>query len=215
MRLIHPALRRADRGFTLTEMLLSVVVLLMLVGAMVFSFSSLQRDAQLDEGVQRVETLMRLARAHAANSGRQVQVVFSQEEEMDPTSESTGSVVRVMWEPEPLTKPGEFVELASASPVAQSINELVVIEPAGAAEPVSSESDDTTETAATTETAPVAEAPDAEAPAAPTAISFYPDGSSDAAEFIVASRNTEDVRRVSLQLTGTTGSVHVQWLNGE
>jgi len=206
MRLPTIDRRRQVRGYTLMELLLSVVLLLMLVGAAVFSFSSLQRDAQLDEGVLRVETLMRLAKAHAANSGRQVQVVFTAEAETD----STGSVVKVVWEPEPLTKPGEFVELTTATPVADGVNELVVIETPKPAEAVAPETPDTT----AVESAPAEEAVASETVAPPAAISFYPDGSSDPAEIIVASRNAEDSRRVSLQLMGTTGSMHVQWLNG-
>lgn len=205
MRFLAMHRRHANRGFTLTELLLSVVLLLMLVGSAVFSFSSLQRDAQLDEGVLRVEALMRLAKAHAANSGRQVQVVFTPEEE----TVSTGSVVRVMWEPEPLTKPGEFVELTTANPVADSVNELVLIET-----PKPPEADNR-ETSDFAKTAPNEDAALSETAAPPATISFYPDGSSDPAEIIVASRNTEDLRRVSLQLMGTTGSMHVQWLNGD
>lgn len=188
------------------ELLLSVVLLLMLVGAAVFSFSSLQRDAQLDEGLLRMETLMRFAKAHAANSGRQVQVVFTAEQETD----SAGSMVKVVWEPEPLTKPGEFVELTTATPVADGVNELVVIETPKPAEAANPETPDTT----AVEPTPAEEAVSSETVAPPTAISFYPDGSSDPAEIIVASRNAEDSRRVSLQLMGTTGSMHVQWLNG-
>ena len=204
MHCLNNNLRRVERGFTLTELLLSVVILLMLVGAAVFSFSSLQRDAQLDEGIVRIETLIRLARAHAANSGRQVQVVFTPQEE----AASTGNVVQVVWEPEPLAKPGEFVVLPQASSAADSVNELVLIETPKPLEPEGSQSSNPTEVM------PANEALILE-PTTPTAISFYPDGSSDAAEIIVTSRNGEDLRRVSLQLMGTTGSMHVQWLSGE
>lgn len=202
MHCLNNNLRRVERGFTLTELLLSVVILLMLVGAAVFSFSSLQRDAQLDEGIVRIETLIRLARAHAANSGRQVQVVFTPQEE----AASTGNVVQVVWEPEPLAKPGEFVVLPQASSAADSVNELVLIETPKQPEPEDGQSVNPTE---------VMPAGEALEPTTPTAISFYPDGSSDAAEIIVTSRNGEDLRRVSLQLMGTTGSMHVQWLSGE
>ena len=69
--------RSRHGGFTLVELLLTVTLLAGLMGAAVFGFSSLQRSAQLNEGVERVETAMRFARAHAANTGRKVQVVVT------------------------------------------------------------------------------------------------------------------------------------------
>lgn len=72
------------RGFTLVELLLAVTLLAGLMAAAIFGFSSLHRSAQLNEGVERVETAMRFARAHAANTGRKVQVVVA-------TGESTRS----------------------------------------------------------------------------------------------------------------------------
>src|ERR1041385_225313 len=68
---------RLRQGFTLIELLLVVALVLMLSSAVVFNFSNLLRGNQLEEGTTRLETLMRFARAQAANSGRKVQLVFS------------------------------------------------------------------------------------------------------------------------------------------
>jgi hypothetical protein len=38
-------------------------------------------------------------------------------------------------------------------------------------------------------------------------ITFYPDGSSDSARFVVSSQDTEDLRRMALELTGITGAI--------
>jgi len=46
--------RSRHGGFTLVELLLAVTLLAGLMGAAVFGFSSLQRSAQLNEGVERV-----------------------------------------------------------------------------------------------------------------------------------------------------------------
>ena len=40
-------------------------------------------------------------------------------------------------------------------------------------------------------------------------ITFYPDGSSDSAEIIVAARSTEEEQRMSVRLVGITGSISI------
>src|SRR6185436_18969580 len=70
---------RSRAAFTLVELLLVVGLLLVLLGAMVFSFSTLRKGASLDEGTTQLEALLRFARAHAAHTGRQVQIAFEEE----------------------------------------------------------------------------------------------------------------------------------------
>jgi prepilin-type N-terminal cleavage/methylation domain-containing protein len=55
--------RSGSQGFSLLELLLVTVLVLLLVGAMVFNFSTLLRGNQLEEGTTRLETLMRFAGA--------------------------------------------------------------------------------------------------------------------------------------------------------
>lgn len=83
--------RSRHGGFTLVELLLAVTLLAGLMGAAVFGFSSLQRSAQLNEGVERVETAMRFARAHAANTGRKVQVVVTTTVDANLSASSSSS----------------------------------------------------------------------------------------------------------------------------
>ena len=71
------------RGYTLLELLLSVVLVLGLIGAVVFNFSSVSRQTSLDEGATQVEALFRFARAHAASTGKQVRVLFPEAESGD------------------------------------------------------------------------------------------------------------------------------------
>ena len=94
-----PSWRRATSGFSLVELLLVVGLLLLFASAMVFNFSGLLRGHQLEEGTTRLETLMRFARAQAANSGHKVQLVFNSESTNTPAA-STGEV-RATWEPDP------------------------------------------------------------------------------------------------------------------
>src|SRR6476620_11636717 len=109
MRITGQRTTRCRSGFTLVELLPVVALILMLTSAVVFNFSSLLRGNQLEEGTTRLETLMRFARAQAANSGRKVQLVFSAENTNTPAA-SPGDV-RATWEPDPLRQPGCFADL--------------------------------------------------------------------------------------------------------
>jgi prepilin-type N-terminal cleavage/methylation domain-containing protein len=196
---------KARGGFSLLELLLVVVLVSLLMAAMVFNFTTLARGHQLQEGTNRLETLMRFARAQAANSGRKVQLVFGAETNSVPAA-TTGEV-RATWEPDPLGKPGCYAQLAEAQFHVQELNDLVQVESVkildGRVE------------------CPTAE--DAEGqlfdeeldlpPAKPMSpITFYPDGSSDSAEIIVAARSPEEDQRMSVRLVGMTGSISHQLL---
>lgn len=192
-----------SRAFTLLELLLVVVIIVMLLGAMVFNFSNLLRGYQLEEGTNRLETLMRYARAQAANSGRKVQLVFDAES-TNTVAASTGEV-RATWEPDPLGQPGLFADLVEAQWHVQEINNLVQVESvklldASAACPPGDvseeeESEDPFDTLAAKPMPP---------------ITFYPDGSSDSAEIIVAARSPEEEQRMAVRLVGLTGSISRQ-----
>ena len=201
IRIFPPRLR--DRsGFTLVEILLTTVLLLLLLGAVVFNFSNLQRGVQLDEGATQLEALIRYARAQAASTGRRVRIAF-EEDVGDGLSVPLGNL-QVQWEPEPLNAPGIFAELPEAAGYVRSITELVNVEFVRALEP------DVDETAtgnvatagtgtsgATNETVWITFPP----------VTFYPDGSSDSTEITLASRSKEDGRRLILRLMGMTGSI--------
>jgi prepilin-type N-terminal cleavage/methylation domain-containing protein len=193
------------KGFTLIELLLVVALVLMLVSALVFNFSHLLRSNELQEGTTRLETLMRFARAQAANSGRKVQLVFDAQVTNTPAA-STGEV-RATWEPDPLGEPGCFADLLEAQWHVQEINELLQVESvklldsAGVcpARPSSTEEemDESTDSAPAKTMFP---------------ITFYPDGSSDSAEIIVAARHPEEDQRMAVRLVGMTGAISRQLL---
>jgi prepilin-type N-terminal cleavage/methylation domain-containing protein len=184
-----PASRRAGSGFTLIELLLTLVLLLLLLGAIVLNFTGLQSGVQLDEGAEQFESLIRYARAHAANTGCKVRLTF-EEVVAEDMAVPLGNVF-VSWEPEPLERPGEFQPLTELSPLVDSLLGLVEVEdvrPFGAS--------------GSTELAPPEEQIVSFAP-----ITFYPDGSSDSAEIVLAARESEDDRRLALQVLGITGTV--------
>ena len=144
--------RSRHGGFTLVELLLAVTLLAGLMGAAVFGFSSLQRSAQLNEGVERVETAMRFARAHAANTGRKVQVVVTAaiDANTSPSSASSGNnsasngnsygnsndnepvhSLSILWEADPARAPGVFESIPSLSGDVADVSELVQIRSVG------------------------------------------------------------------------------------
>lgn len=195
-------LARKRAGFTLVELLLVTVLLLMMLGAVIFNFSTLQRNASLEEGASQIEALFRYARAQAASSGRLVRIAF--EEDVGDGLEVPLGNLRVEWEADPLNAPGVFSELADAAGLIRSITELVRIEFVQAVEP-DMEATGTNDLAAaggesgggTNESVWITFPP----------IAFFPDGSSDSSELTIASRDEEDGRRVILKLAGLTGTV--------
>ena len=130
------------------ELLLAVTLLAGLMGAAVFGFSSLQRSAQLNEGVERVETAMRFARAHAANTGRKVQVVVTTAIDANVSTSSASSAndsaslgssnsdqplhsLSILWEADPARAPGVFESIPSLSGDVADVSELVEIRSVG------------------------------------------------------------------------------------
>lgn len=214
-RMIRPLIMRRgpsgkvlNRGFTLVELLLAVTLVLLLLGALVFNFSNFGRGNELAEGTTRLETLMRFARAQAANSGRKVQLVFNSESTNMPPA-STGEV-RATWEPDPLRQPGAFADLSDAQWHVQEINDLIqvesvkLLEPAAASPPsIECLEDDGGEGTNSLAAKPM------------SPITFYPDGSSDSAEIIISPRSTEEAQRMAVRLVGITGSISHQLLSAD
>lgn len=118
---------------------MSVTLLAGLMAAAAFGFSALQRNAQLNEGVERVETAMRFARAHAANTGRKVQVVVNTSEAGAATV-SSGSIgdtsgersepahsLSILCEADPTRAPGVFEPIPSLSADMADVGDLIEI----------------------------------------------------------------------------------------
>lgn len=195
----------AGRGFTLIELLLTVVLLLLLMGAAVINFSSLQSSVQLDEGADQLESAVRFLRAHAASSGCKVRLSF-EESSAEQDSVSVGDII-AEWEPDPLRRPGVYERLRDLTPLLESLMQAVQVEDvraldASGAPAASVEAEDPF--AMEDEFAPLF---------AP--IVFFPDGSSDSAEIVLASRDDADSRRIAVKIIGATGGIQKRVLETE
>ncbi len=116
----------ARRGFTLIEVLLAIALVVGLAGVMILAVGRGARGVDLEEGARRLATACRMARAEAALRGRRFCLA---------TGGETGRW-QILWEPEPLAAPGQFVYFrASSWPERLPVGELVVTyaELAGAA----------------------------------------------------------------------------------
>jgi type II secretory pathway pseudopilin PulG len=195
-------------GFTLVELLLAVGLVLLLLSAVVFNFSNLQRGASLDEGANQLEALIRFARAHASSNGRQVQITF-EEDVGDGLLVPLGNL-RVLWEPDPVARPGHFEPVTELQEYVTRITDLVSIEGVRLVQGDSFEPE-----LASTSTAPDESAEGNSVIATFPPIGFFPDGSSDSAEIIVASRSDADTRRIAVRLQGITGSIRRQIITDE
>jgi len=162
---------------------------MLLSGAIVFSFTSLQKRTHLDEGVNRLVTVVRYAKAHAATSGRrmQFQLVQGTNDGLNDTS------IRVLWEPDPANQPGELADLRETLPMVEAVNDLVKCRLPDSPRP-------NTELQSVDDTVV-------------KRFVLHPDGSADAGKLIVTSRDGEDKRRFLFEVIGVTGELKKRELN--
>lgn len=193
---------KKQRGSSLIEVLLTLAVMLLLAATAVICFSSRYHRASLEEGVLRLEGVLRFARAEAANSGHKVQIQF----ELVGGSNSQCSVYqpKITSEKDPVNAPGVFSEMPDVSWMENSLADLVQVESVKSADPFVADMTDPEEPdelVSTSEHTDVAES------VTPQSITFYPDGSSDSADIVLVSSDTEDERKIELKLAGLTGDI--------
>jgi len=192
-------------GYTLIELILVVLLLLLFTGAAVMNLTPLAQGARLDEGVGQLETLLRFARAEAAQQGRRHQLQLQAGTDTAPAHRAT---IEVRWEPEPLHQPGAFVQSQPTAALAQSVTEHVRIEHVRllewTASPIPAPTADASHDTPAEPEPPASEGFGDTAEWPP--IMFYPDGSSDSAEILVGSVDLSDPRRMWVKWNGLSGS---------
>jgi prepilin-type N-terminal cleavage/methylation domain-containing protein len=209
-------LRPAKQGFTLVEMLLVVLVVLLLAAVSVTYFGGMLRGTQLNEGASRFTSMLRFARAEAANSGRRIQISF------DPVSTNAAGPAcyqpRIKCELEPINEPGVYRDLNEPLWMDGQSSLLAWVEsvrPMDTDAPVVSTNDTLLAQADLAEVNSLSDTNDLLSLPAPAPITFYPDGSSDSAAFMLVSADAEDERRIQITLNGFTGTVSQEAFTGE
>jgi len=171
-------------GFTLIEVILAIAVFSLLAAVVTVNMFGGVKEKYLDEGSQQLETVLRMARAEAANQGRRLRLVWRGEEQR----------LVVMWEPQPLAQPGQFVEHTGASWVKLVPNDTIRVvnsKRTGA-------SDADMNALVFGDTSKMGSDEEGET----ALVDFYPDGSCDSAWFEFASRDEGDLRRAVIELDG-------------
>lgn len=197
---------RSGSAFTLVELLLAVVILGLLLGAAAFNFDSLRRGRALEEGASQFESLIRLARAHAALSGHPVVIALIPSTNSTASEPDAAFALAVLSQPDPLRNPGNLVPIPAVQSHLPPLAELVQLQVSITNQPPSVTNPPALETSAATASTnantatpdPVtAESPvPDEHPEIRRLLTFQPDGSSDAADFVLVSLEPEDPRRL-------------------
>lgn len=202
-------------GFTLVELLLAVALLALLLAAVAFNFSSLQRGQALEQGASQFESLLRLARAHAALSGHNVLVALVPSSSLSPnpntaspSADPDALALAVLAQPDPLRNPSLLVPIPGAASLLPSLADLIQIEvPLPQGSPLDEDSGPALANASTNTMANVPNPSDpslASTPLSPglppvqALLTFRPDGSANAASFTLVSTDPEDTRRLQL-----------------
>lgn len=210
-------------GFSLVEILVATVLLMLLSGAMILNFSVFGEATKFAEQTRRFETLLRFARGEAASRGRTVRLIFEPAgmdgEENRRLSRAGGDGkpglrVRVEVVADPFAE-GESrsMPLENLPWAADAFYEVLSLES------MRSLTEDETldfygfgfhaEAAGRGDAGGWSDAGgwDDGEESGPPAIQFYPDGSSDSAEMVLATVGTKPPRREVLRLIGMTGTI--------
>ena len=206
---------KSIRAFSLLELLLVLVIVMLLFGAAVFEFNSINRGASLFEGTDRLKSLFRFASNEAQRTGKLVRIRFATATENTSTNiiQTTGLNAEkspiAEWEPAPIKFPGQFKMLPNSKTYSNDIDELVSIESVQLtgldAQTASIQLINTTENTSE-EMGQSQEATQATEYSMPS-IYFHQDGSCDSAKVQLASKNLDNLNKSIVELIGFTGTV--------
>ncbi|MCD6303775.1 MAG: GspH/FimT family pseudopilin [Planctomycetes bacterium] len=173
------------------EMLLAAALIVLIVSLGILNLQGLYEGERFVQAARRVESILRMARAEAATTGRRVRLDF------DP---ATGRA-RVEWEPKPLEEPGNFVP-KSAAWALDLPNDLVRFRQCrrvgeSAVQVLTYRQD---EELLSEDGEPL------------EAVTFYPDGSCDSAVIELAGRSEYEQRIARIELSGTSGRITMRIL---
>jgi type II secretory pathway pseudopilin PulG len=198
--------RQPGAAFTLIELILVVALVSLLLGAVAFNFGTLARGQSLEEGATQFEALLRLSRANAATSGRPVLLALLSSTNASPSQDGSSSLsLAVLSQPDPLRQPDFFRTIPSTQLLLTQLSELIRLEI-----PLPSRPDQTDQSDPSDPSSPSPSS--STAPPFTPILTFNPDGSSDAADFILVPQDPEDHRRIHIHIDAITGAIHRRYL---
>lgn len=205
--------------------MLAIGMLALLIGVLAVGALQSMGSEDLDEAVWQYETMLRMARADAANRGRRFRIVFraedanavmgsnTDEQAIEPVTAAGGPggvssgvggameipTPRVMWEPQPLAEPGTYLPYTERGWPRSIRADLAVM--------VSSERiGDSAFQLLTYGQEQIDRDRGDDQPL--HAITFRPDGGSDSARIVLASKHAEDKRVGVIEIDGVTGVIN-------
>jgi len=163
----------------------------MLTGIVLVNAQAFRSSRNLEEGARRFTTGLRMARADAANRGRRIRIAFDPDT-FDPV---------ILWEPEPLTAPGQFVEFTTC-PWRRflKVEGIWVEQCTYVGDSLYRTLADAGTAGKTVETGDLA------------TVTFEPNGSSDSVVIVLVAGDAPDGPRARIELNGVTGIVNWQIL---
>lgn len=190
------------RGFTLIEIVLTVTMIIMLVGVFSVTMFGTIGGRALDEGTLQFDTMLRLARAEAANNGRRLRLTFAPavgdaNQSVNSNANTPTSTIRFEWEPQPLAQPGEFIPYENGSWTRSLPTAQVIVK----------QSQLTGESALQTLTYDGELMNDGSGLEGLQAVNFFPDGTTDSARFVLISTDDGDNRTAIIELDGNNGRI--------
>lgn len=173
--------------------MLALGLVLVLASLVVLNLSGVLTQSRLDESVRDFETVLRMAKADAACSGKRIRLSF----------DADSGAMKVLWEPQPLSEPQSFVEYGACTwreRVSADAVRFTRCRLTGdsAAQPMPGELN-----------------LGQQKEDALQAITFFPDGSSDSAEVEIHSAVASDARVGIVALDGPTGMISSSILSEE
>ena len=197
--------RQPGAAFTLIELILVVALVSLLLGAVAFNFGALSRGQSLEEGATQFEALLRLSRANAAATGRPVLLALLAATNAASDGSPAALSLAVLSQPDPLRQPDLYRTLPSTQYLHTQLGDLIRLE-IPLPKPSSDPSDPSDPSDQST--------PPASTPFTPI-LTFNPDGSSDAADFILLPQDPEDRRRIHIHVDAITGTLHRRYLSAD
>ena len=197
--------KKSYQGYTIIEILLVLVLILIFFSALIFNFISLDKRNNLSDGTLNTQTIFRIVKSQSEISGKTFRIKFIKiigGDEGDILKEKYKDLDFIVeWEPNPIEYPNVFETFEDLNENCKSVSELVEfvkLQPTN--NDIIINNDDII---VNNEEHEITNKKNG-------TIMFYPDGSSDSAILVVSSKSEEDNDKKIININGVIGSVSIK-----